>query len=241
VRTVGPLSAKRTTGSTRPVTVWNYLGVIRLAIVDDHPLARRGVESVLAGIEDLTVTASVATVAELPDPRALDLVILDLYLADGVPCTDAVRALRPHTRVLVLSASRVPADVVAVIRAGANGYLTKSAEPEMLVSSVQTVATGGFALSAELADILQAELAAPAPSGTAPAKKPGKAAELSPREREALSYIARGYTHAQTATRMAVTKATVDTYVERIRAKLQLGNKAELTRAAIDLLGGADR
>lgn len=217
--------------------------MIRLAIVDDHPLARRGVESVLAGIEDLTVTASVATVAELPDPRALDLVILDLYLADGVPCTDAVRALRPHTRVLVLSASSQPADVVAVIRAGANGYLTKSAEPEMLVSSVQTVATGGFALSAELADILQAELAAPGTTGAAPAKKPGtgKAAELSPREREALSYIARGYTHAQTATRMAVTKATVDTYVERIRAKLQLGNKAELTRAAIDLLGGADR
>ena len=214
--------------------------MIRLAIVDDHPLARRGVESVLAGIEDLTVIASVGTVAELPDPRTLDLVILDLYLADGVPCTDAVRALRPHTRVLVLSASRVPADVVAVIRAGANGYLTKSAEPEMLVSSVQTVATGGFALSAELADILQAELAAPAAS-TTPARKPDKAAELSPREREALGYIARGYTHAQTATRMDVTKATVDTYVERIRAKLQLGNKAELTRAAIDLLGGADR
>jgi DNA-binding NarL/FixJ family response regulator len=234
------LSAKSTTGSTRHVTVWNDLGVIRLAIVDDHPLARRGVESVLAGLEDLTVIASVGTVAELPDPRTLDLVILDLYLADGVPCTDAVRALRPHTRVLVLSASRVPADVVAVIRAGANGYLTKSAEPEMLVSSVQTVATGGFALSAELADILQAELAAPAASAT-PAKKPDKAAELSPREREALGYIARGYTHAQTATRMAVTKATVDTYVERIRAKLQLGNKAELTRAAIDLLGGADR
>lgn len=236
------MSAKHTTGSTWHVTVWNDLSVIRLAIVDDHPLARRGVESVLAGLEDLTVVASVGTVAELPDPRTLDLVILDLYLADGVPCTEAVAALRPHTRVLVLSASRVPADVVAVIRAGANGYLTKSAEPEMLVSSVQTVATGGFALSAELADILQAELAAPGRS-TGTAKKPTteKAAELSPREREALSWIARGYTHAQTATRMDVTKATVDTYVERIRAKLQLGNKAELTRAAIDLLGGADR
>jgi DNA-binding NarL/FixJ family response regulator len=100
----------------------------------------------------------------------------------------------------------------------------------MLVAAVHTVASGGFALSSQLADILQGELArVPAAAGAA-AGTPG----LSPREEEALDLIARGLTHAQAASRMGVSRATVDTYVERIRAKLHVGNKAELARAAIE-------
>ena len=100
----------------------------------------------------------------------------------------------------------------------------------MLVAAVRTVASGGFALSSQLADILQGELArVPAAAGTTAATP-----ALSPREEEALDLVARGLTHAQAASRMGVSRATVDTYVERIRAKLHVGNKAELARAAIE-------
>ena len=100
----------------------------------------------------------------------------------------------------------------------------------MFVAAVETVAAGGFAMSSQLADILQAGFAVQPP--TAP---PGP--QLSAREEETLGLIARGLTHAQVAKRMGVSKATVDTYVERIRAKLQVGNKAELTRVALQRSG----
>jgi DNA-binding NarL/FixJ family response regulator len=117
------------------------------------------------------------------------------------------------------------------------GYVTKSAEPGLLVGSVRAVAHGGFALSAELADILHSAADSPRTLATTLATaRPHRAVEvaLSPREEETLDLIARGFTHAQAATRMGVSGSTVDTYIERIRTKLQVGNKAELTRAALN-------
>jgi DNA-binding NarL/FixJ family response regulator len=203
--------------------------MIRVAIVDDHPLARRGVAHMLAE------TNRIAVIGSAGDPQTLadvlvghdppDVILLDLYLAD-MPCVDAIAALSARARVLVMSASGRSEDVLGAIRAGASGYLTKQSDAEVFVAAVETVAVGGFALSPHLADIIQAELLHPRPAMPA--------GGLSPREQQTLDLIADGYTHSQIATRMAVTKATVDTYVERIRAKLQLGNKAQLTQAAID-------
>lgn len=210
--------------------------MIRVAVVDDHPVARRGLESMLHEAEDVQVAASVGSPDQLPGDGAWpDVVLLDLYHQDDEPCLDAVSRIRAHAKVLVISASQRPGDVLGAVRSGAMGYITKLAEAEMLVAAVRTVAGGGFALSAQLADILQAGLASealarPAGHGDAGDRCPP---ELSPREEQALELIARGFTHAQAARRMGVSKATVDTYVERIRAKLQVGNKAELTRAAI--------
>lgn len=211
--------------------------MIRVAIVDDHPIARRGIEQVLSAVDGVGVVASVASAGELvtslvegPPP---DLVVLDLYLDGDEPSLRAVAELSACTRVLVMSASGRPADVLGAIRAGASGYLTKHADPMMIVAAVETVAGGGFSLSSELADIIQAELITPGsvrPHGL-------RATQLSPREEQVLGFIAQGLTHGQTATRMGIRKATVDTYVERIRSKLQVGNKAELTRAAMERLG----
>jgi two-component system, NarL family, nitrate/nitrite response regulator NarL len=209
------------------------MDMIRAAIVDDHPLARRGIAQIL------TDSGRIAVVAEAPSPQELlailatasatpDVVICDLYLADDAPCLDAVAALASVQPTIVVSASGRPADVVGAIGAGACGYITKHADPQMIIAAVETAAAGGFALSPHLADILYAR-ARPVGRATAP-----PAAKLSPREEEALSLIADGYTHQQVATRMGVSKATVETYVERIRAKLQVGNKAELTRAALE-------
>jgi DNA-binding NarL/FixJ family response regulator len=202
-----------------------------VAIVDDHPVARRGLQSILAEAGDIEVSAAVASPAELslagPGAVRPDVIMLDLYHDGDEPCLDVIPKLCQDHKVLVVSASGRPADVLGAIQAGACGYVTKLADPLMLVAAVHTVASGGFALSSQLADILRGELArVPAAAAGTPA--------LSPREEEALDLIARGLTHAQAASRMDVSRATVDTYVERIRAKLHVGNKAELTQAAIE-------
>lgn len=215
--------------------------MIQVAIVDDHPVARRGLQSILTEAGDIQVIAAVATPAELSlgdaDTGHPDVIMLDLYLDGGEPCLDVIAALHPDRKVLVVSASGRAADVLGAIRAGASGYVTKLSDPPMLIAAVHTVASGGFALSSQLADILQAELTqVPVASRAAP-----DTPVLSGREEEALTLIAQGLTHAQAASRMGVSRATVDTYVERIRAKLHVGNKAQLARAAVErrLPGGA--
>jgi DNA-binding NarL/FixJ family response regulator len=200
---------------------------VRVAIVDDHPVTREGVAALLASSPGFEVVASVDDPAAVPRDGSVDVVVLDLYLADGRPSTPAVTEMATWARVLVMSASRAPADVLAVVRSGASGYVTKDTGKETLLAVLATVAAGGFSLSPQLADVLAAALSA------APAVPDDPSDLLSPREREALDLIAAGFTHAQAAKRMNVTKATVDTYVERIRVKLQAGNKAELTRIAL--------
>lgn len=207
--------------------------IITAAIVADHPVIRRGIQSILSGPE-FAVVAAVARVAELADPSAVDLVLL----APGQDEPAAViTELRAGTRVLLVCAPATAPDLVTAIGAGASGYLTDQADDAVIVSSAQTVAAGGFAVSADLASILHTRLrlepAEPAP--TSPPRPTLIHSALSPREREALCWIARGLTHAQTATRMRVTKPTVDTYVARARVKLKLGNKADLTRAAMEM------
>jgi two-component system, NarL family, nitrate/nitrite response regulator NarL len=221
--------------------------MIGVAVVDDHPIARKGIEHVLAESESIHVLASVASPMELLDrltaaaadgdlASALDVVILDLYYDGGTPQLDAVRQLSHATRVLVMSASGKPTDVIGAVEAGASGYITKRADPEALISAVETVAGGGFLLSSQLADIIQAQLTGRSTPGTGRIRGNQTLGTLSAREEETLDLIARGLTHAQVARRMGITKATVDTYVERIRTKLQVGNKAELTRAALQRL-----
>ncbi|WP_188192251.1 LuxR C-terminal-related transcriptional regulator [Nonomuraea sp. SYSU D8015] len=203
--------------------------MIRVAVIDDHELIRHGLEYLLRPFDDLDVVFQGSRIADLRSGDLdHDVLILDLYLATDRPCVAEIRELSAITRVLVVSASGRPADVLAAIRSGANGYVTKDAPAELVVDALRTVAVGGFYLSAGLADILQNELGAPPSDAAQP--------RLSGREEEVLAYIAQGFTHAQIARRMEITKATVDTYVERIRAKLQVGNKAQLTRAALDRL-----
>lgn len=224
------LSTDQTDGAAREM--------IRAALVDDHPLARRGIAQILEESGRISVIAQAASPQELLHDLAggaicPDVVVCDLYQADDQPCLDAVSALASVQPTIVISASGRPADVVGAISAGACGYVTKHADPSLIVAAVETAAAGGFALSPHLADILYARARRPAgPPGPAVAAT----AKLSPREEQALSLIADGLTHQQVASRMGVTKATVGTYVERIRAKLQVGNKAELTRAALERL-----
>lgn len=226
-------AGKRHTVDTRTNPAQLESEMIRVAIVDDHPLARRGLAEILTETGEFVVTCATAFPADVGPDADPDVVLLDLYSSGDQPCLTDITHIKSFSKVLVVSASGRPADVVGAIQAGADGYVTKLADPEMLVSAVKTVAGGGFALFAQLADILQAELA-----GTGRPAVGAQEVRLSPREEQTLDLIAQGFTHAQTATRLGVTKATVDTYVERIRKKLQVGNKAELTRAALERLKG---
>jgi DNA-binding NarL/FixJ family response regulator len=207
--------------------------MIRVAIVDDHPIACRGVQQVLTESGRVDVVATAARPADLADAlpeegQYPDVIVLDLYCDGAQPCLDAIAELSAVTRVLIMSASGRPEDVLGAINIGASGYVTKQASPLMFLAAVESVAAGGFALSAQLADILHAAMRRPGGEHLSPDTQP-----LSPREEQTLQMIASGLTHGQIATRLGVSKATVDTYVERIRAKLQVGNKAELARAAL--------
>lgn len=207
--------------------------MIAVGVVDDHPVVRCGLSHLLERWPDIRVTVVAATVAALGPTGSLDVVVLDLYLGSDVPELESVALLAASTPVLVISASARPDDVLGAIRAGASGYLTKDCAPELLAGGILTVASGGFALTSELADIVQSAQARADGAGRGSGREVPGGGHLSPREEQTLSFIARGFTHEQIATRLGIRRSTVNTYVERIRDKLQVGNKAELTRAAL--------
>ena len=203
--------------------------MLRVALVDDHPIALRGMRAVLRSVPDVEVVAAASAVAGLPRTGDgavdADVVVMDLYLEDDRPALAVIEAVAAHRPVLVVSASRNPADVVAALRSGASGYVTKNAAEEVYAEAVHAAAGQGFFLSSELADLIDAELARDLP--------PRGRAELSPREHEVLAYVAQGFTHRQVARRMGISVTTVNTHVARIRVKLKLGNKAQLAVAAL--------
>jgi DNA-binding NarL/FixJ family response regulator len=196
--------------SDRAERCWSFI----FLILESHP--------------QLRVACSAGSLEELAASSVeVDVVILDLYLGGDLPSLGAIKSLAADGRVLVMSASTRRDDVLAALRAGADGFLSKQASDDAFVDGVKRGAAGGFYLSSQVADMLQAGLQRGAPNAGG--------VWLAPREEETLSYIARGFTHAQTARRMGVSQATIDTYAKRIRQKLHLGNKADLTRKAIEL------
>jgi DNA-binding NarL/FixJ family response regulator len=201
---------------------------IRIVIVDDHPVARYGMREIFAAAPGIEVAGEAETLAGLASLQAdVDVLVLDLYLGQGRLTAGQIATLAGSWPVLVVSASVRREDVIAAVRAGASGYLLKTAEREVFIDAVRTVAGHGFYVSAQLAHLLEASPEA----GEAAAGE----VRLAPRERQVLSLIAQGFTQAQAATRMGVSQGTIDTYIKRIRRKLGAGNKADLTRRAIEL------
>jgi DNA-binding NarL/FixJ family response regulator len=199
---------------------------IRVAIVDDHPIARCGMERIFDSSPGLEVVCAMASLAELEARAVPDVAILDMYLDRGRLSVTEIMSVAQTCPVLVVSASARHQDVLAAIRAGASGYLIKTSAVEAFAEAVRTVAAGGFYVSSQLADLIDTSAADGAE---------GAPISLAPRERQALSLIAQGFTQSQAARRMDISPATIDTYLKRIRRKLGAGNKAELTRRAIEL------
>jgi DNA-binding NarL/FixJ family response regulator len=205
--------------------------VLRVAIVVDHPVVRCGLVEMLQSATDVQIVAAVDDCRGLPrdeqEAVRADLVILDLNLGGERPALEQIGRLSATLPVLAISDSRVPREAQAAMRAGASGYLTKRADGEAYISAIRSVVSGGHYVSTQPADLAQATSRGPQSGGQDP---------LSPREQEVLAYVGRGFTHQQAATRMGVSKATVDTYISRVRSKLGVGNKAELALAALRYL-----
>jgi two-component system, NarL family, nitrate/nitrite response regulator NarL len=205
--------------------------MIDVALLDADPVARYGLEEILVKTPGVRRLASVGSLADplagLAGTRCPGLFIMDPDFGDG-PRPSAVTRLAGYAPVLILTHARRGCDVLAAIHAGARGYLTKPYHPELIANAVSTVAAGGFLLSADLLELLRGSLTLPAPVPSA-----RLASRLSPREEQTLRYVAQGFTHSQIATRLGVSTTTVDTYIQRIRTKLGVGNKAQLTLAAV--------
>jgi DNA-binding NarL/FixJ family response regulator len=208
----------------------------RVFLVDDHAMVRAGVRAELG--DSVTVVGEAADAdAAIAGIRAArpDVVLLDVHLpgGGGRAVLEALRAELPEVRWLALSVSDAAEDVIAVIRAGARGYVTKTISGPDLRSAVQRVAEGDVVFSPRLAGFVLDAFAASAPSAPTedPATDPGLDL-LSAREREVMQLLARGYTYREIGSRLFISVKTVESHASNVLRKLQLSNRNELTRWA---------
>jgi RNA polymerase sigma factor (sigma-70 family) len=209
----------------------------RVVIVDDHGLFRSGVRSELGDeVEVVGEADDVRPAISLIAERHPDVVLLDVHLpgGGGQDVVLATRAGLPQVRFLALSASDAPEDVIAVIRAGARGYVTKTISSADLIDAVQRVAAGDAVFSPRLAGfVLDAFASMPAAGEQRPTFDP-ELDQLTAREREVLRLIARGYTYKEIARELYISAKTVETHVSSVLRKLQLSTRHQLTRWAAE-------
>lgn len=201
-------------------------------LVDDHRLFLSGVAS------ELTDTFTVAgtsydvddAVDEIRETKP-DVVLVDVHMPGGGGVTVVANVLEtnPDIRFLALSVSDAPEDVIAMIRTGARGYVTKSIAPDELRDAITRVANGDAVFSPSLAGFVLDAFAKAVPVQDDP-----ELDRLTPREQEVLRQIARGYQYKQIARRLSISIKTVETHVSSVLRKLQLSNRHELARWASD-------
>ncbi|MGA8846677.1 MAG: response regulator transcription factor [Nocardioides sp.] len=206
-------------------------------IVDDHPMWRDAVERDLqaAGLDVVAVAADgYQALARFPAARP-QVVVLDLQIPgpDGVEVTASVLRTDPSARVLILSASGEQDDVLEAVKAGATGYLVKSASREELLDAVHRVARGDSVFTPGLAGLVLGEFRRLSAPGSTPGSDPLHP-ELTERETEILKMVAKGLSYKQIAERLVLSHRTVQNHVQNTLRKLQMHNRVELTRYAIE-------
>ena len=204
----------------------------RVVLVDDHDLFRAGVRAGLnRTVEVVGEAGSVADAVPLIKELDPDVVLLDVHLPDGggEAVIAGVALERPGVKFLALSVSDAAEDVIGVIRAGARGYVTKTISGEELADAVRRVADGDAVFSPRLAGfVLDAFRAGER------VQSDSELNELTPREREVLQLIARGYRYKEIAARLHLSIKTVESHVSSVLRKLQLSSRHELTRWAAE-------
>jgi len=207
--------------------------VIRVIVVDDEKLLRSGLRLILNSAEDIQVVSTCDDLEAVDEIRreVPDVVLLDVHMPGGGGEEVIRRVLlqRPVTRFLALSVSDAPEDVIAVVRAGARGYVTKTISGTDLADAIRRVHGGDAVFSPRLAGfVLDAFAGAiPEPAGDA------ELDQLTPREREVLQHIARGYLYKEIALRLGISAKTVEAHVSSVLRKLQLSTRHELSRWAV--------
>ena len=205
----------------------------RVMVVDDHPMWRDAVERDLqaAGFDVVAVAATGdEALARFPAARP-QVVVLDLQIPgpNGVEVTSRVVEQDPSARVLILSASGEQADVLEAVKAGATGYLVKSASREELLEAVRRVAAGDTVFTPGLAGLVLGEFRRMAD----PVSSTGES-QLTERETEVLKMVAKGLSYKQIAERLVLSHRTVQNHVQNTLRKLHMHNRVELTRYAIE-------
>ena len=203
---------------------------VRVFLVDDHRLFRAGVEAELG--DRVEIVGSAGDVDEaIAGIRTSDpeVVLLDVHMpgGGGLAVIEGVREFDPEVKFLALSVSDAPEDVIAVIRAGARGYVTKTIAPDELVAAIERIRDGDAVFSPRLAGFVLDAFAGALPeldNVTDP-----ELDQLTAREKEIMRHIARGYTYRETAGRLHISVKTVETHVSAVLKKLQLSNRHELT------------
>jgi NarL family two-component system response regulator LiaR len=196
---------------------------IRLVLVDDHRVVRRGLRSYLEAFPDITVVGEASTgeeALEAIEGWLPDVVVMDLLMPggiDGIEATRRIRAITPHTQVVVLTAYTDDARVVAALRAGAIGYVRKEADPEILMAAVRAAARGQSMLDPAIAGSVLQDLVSSARAKDA----------LTEREMEVLRLLAHGQTNREIAEGLVVGEETVKTHVGNILAKLHLAHRTQ--------------
>jgi DNA-binding NarL/FixJ family response regulator len=208
--------------------------VTRVLIVDDHELFRAGVRGQLETALDVVgEAAGVDDALRLIGETSPDVVLLDVHMpgGGGVEVLNRAAELETMPRFLALSASDAAEDVIAVIRAGARGYVTKSISADELRDAIERVREGDAVFSPRLAGFVLDAFAGAAPE---PAVEGGDAEvdQLTPREREVLRHLARGYLYKEIAQRLGISTKTVEAHVSAVLRKLQLSNRHQLSRWA---------
>jgi DNA-binding NarL/FixJ family response regulator len=199
--------------------------MIRVALVDDHPVVREGLTSALDGEQDLEIVGATGSTEDLIAQRAQwrpDVVLLDFEMP-GLSGVQAVRELAramPDTRVVIFTAYADDDKIVGAVRAGARGYILKGAPATEVARAIRDVAAGGSFLPPPIAAVLAAEVREPAP------------AALTKREREVLRFVADGLSNKQIAGRMDIAERTVKFHLNSVMTKLGADNRAQAVAVA---------
>jgi DNA-binding NarL/FixJ family response regulator len=211
---------------------------LRVFLVDDHRLFLSGVRAELAERSDVDIeivgeAVDVESAVEGIRRTGPDVVLLDVHLpgGGGRAVIESVRARLPDVVFLALSVSDAAEDVIAVIRAVARGYVTKTISSDDLAAAIVRVRDGDAVFSPRLAGFVLDAFAGDLPSGVA---ADPELDQITPREREVLRLLARGYTYKEIARRLEVSIKTIETHVSSVLRKLQLSSRHELTRWATD-------
>lgn len=209
----------------------------RVMVVDDHPMWRDGVARDLGarGFDVVATADGVDSAERIARAVRPDVVLMDMRLGtgSGVDATTKVLACSPATKVLVLSASGEQSDVLDAVKAGASGYLVKSASVTELVDAVNATAAGQAVFTPGLAGLVLGEYRR---MSSTPEPAPGGQLlpQLSDRETEVLRLVAKGLSAKQIAARLVISHRTVENHVQSTLRKLQLANRVELARYAIE-------
>jgi two-component system nitrate/nitrite response regulator NarL len=206
---------------------------IKLLLVDDHPVVRRGIRSCLSSLEHISIVDDAVNGQEAVEKvKALspDIVLMDFDMPkmDGLEATRVIRKEYPKTRVLILSVHTKKDYVLQIIRSGAQGYVLKDASPADLVRAIEAVENGEPFFSPDISQIVLNQYLAETGTDESPA-----ATALTNRERQVLAAIAEGQSNKEIASSLGVGVRTIETHRERVMSKLNIHSVAGLTKYAI--------